>query len=60
VPDLKLARLQRDQQLIQLARDRAKQIIADDPDLTAHPAMRAEVLRRYEGGLDQFAALQTG
>ncbi len=62
LPDLQLAHLQRDQRLIALARDRAKAVIADDPDLTApeHAALRDEVLRRYEGGLEQFAALQTG
>jgi ATP-dependent DNA helicase RecG len=62
LPDLKLASLQRDQRLIQLARDRARAVIEADPDLSApeHAAMKAEVLRRYEGGLEQFAALQTG
>ena len=60
LPDLKLAKLQRDQKLIQLARDRAKAVVDADPDLSRHPALRAELLRRYEGGLDQFAALQTG
>jgi ATP-dependent DNA helicase RecG len=60
MPDLKIARLQRDQKLIQLARDRARAVIAADPELTEHPLMRAEVLRRYEGGLEAFAALQTG
>jgi ATP-dependent DNA helicase RecG len=60
LPDLKLADLRRDQDTIALARERARAVIADDPDLTAHRAMRAEVLRRYEGGLEAFAALQTG
>jgi ATP-dependent DNA helicase RecG len=60
LPDLKLARLQRDQPLIQVARDRARAVIDEDPDLSEHPLLRAEVLRRYEGGLEQFAALQTG
>jgi ATP-dependent DNA helicase RecG len=60
LPDLRLVELQRDQKLIQLARDRARAVIAVDPDLSAHPQLRAEVLRRYEGGLEQFAALQTG
>jgi hypothetical protein len=35
-------------------------VIAADPELAEHPRLRAEVLRRYEGGLEAFAALQTG
>jgi ATP-dependent DNA helicase RecG len=61
-PDLKLARLQRDRTLIALTRERAKRLVEGDPQLAdpAHATLRAEVLRRYEGGLDDFAALQTG
>jgi ATP-dependent DNA helicase RecG len=62
MPDLKLARIQRDQDLIALTRQRAREIVAGDPHLTGprHASLRAEVLRRYEGGLDDFAALETG
>lgn len=60
IPDLKLADLSRDAATTELARDRAKRIVAADPDLTAHPELRAEVFRRYDGGLEAFAALQSG
>jgi ATP-dependent DNA helicase RecG len=60
MPDLTIADLRRDEATIELARDRARQVIAVDPELTEHPELRAEVLRRYEGGLEAFAALQTG
>ncbi len=60
MPDLKVADLRRDEATIALARERARAVVAADPDLTDHPRMRAEVLRRYEGGLEAFAALQTG
>jgi len=62
LPDLRLARVQRDQRLVGLTRDLAGRIIAEDPRILAegHAALRAEVLRRYEGGLDTFAALETG
>ncbi|MDX1658166.1 MAG: ATP-dependent DNA helicase RecG [Nitriliruptorales bacterium] len=60
LPDLKIARLQRDIGLIGTTRGEAERIIADDPHLLGHPSLRAEVLRRYEGGLEEFAALETG
>jgi ATP-dependent DNA helicase RecG len=62
MPDLKLARIQRDQDMIALTRRRAREVVAGDPHLSAprHASLRAEVLRRYEGGLDDFAALETG
>jgi ATP-dependent DNA helicase RecG len=60
LPDLKLADLSRDLATIELARDRARRIVAADPDLDEHPLLRAEVVRRYDGGLEAFAALQTG
>lgn len=60
--DLRLAHLQRDQQLIQLARDRAREVVATDPDLQdpCHARLRAEVERRFDGGLAAFDALATG
>ncbi|MBW3619628.1 MAG: ATP-dependent DNA helicase RecG [Actinobacteria bacterium] len=62
LPDLKLARLQRDHAIIVATRDLARAVVAEDPHLTApaNASLRAEVLRRYEGGLDDFAALETG
>jgi ATP-dependent DNA helicase RecG len=60
LPDLKLARVQRDLELVGTTRDQARAVVADDPDLSAHAALRAEVLRRYSGGLDDFEALHTG
>jgi ATP-dependent DNA helicase RecG len=62
MPDLKLARIQRDQKVIEVTRKRAREIVARDPHLSdpTHATLRAEVLRRYEGGLDDFAALETG
>ena len=62
MPDLKLVRLRRDTPVIEATRDLAKRVIAEDPELTApaHAALRREVERRYEGGVEAFAALQTG
>ena len=60
LPDLRLARLHRDLEVISTTRDWARTVIDRDPDFARHPRMRAEVLRRYEGGLDDFAALETG
>jgi ATP-dependent DNA helicase RecG len=62
LPDLKLARVQEDLGMVTATRDLARSVLAEDPDLTApgHAALRAEVLRRYEGGADAFEALATG
>jgi ATP-dependent DNA helicase RecG len=60
LPDLKLARLLGDRDLITDTRGLAQDVIGRDPDLLDHPRLRAEVLRRYEGGLDDFDALRTG
>ena len=62
LPDLKLARLGRDVRLVRETRAAARRVIGDDPDfeLAQHAALRTEVLRRYEGGLEAFAALETG
>ncbi len=60
-PDLKLARVQDDRELIQRTRDLAREVVARDPHL-ADPglvAVRAEVERRY-GGREAMAALETG
>ncbi len=60
LPDLRLARLHRDLEVIAATRTWAQTVIERDPDFDRHPRMRAEVLRRYEGGLEDFAALETG
>jgi ATP-dependent DNA helicase RecG len=62
LPDLKLARLLRDQDVIATTRALAREMVEADRDLADpdHAALRAEVLRRYEGGLEAFAALETG
>jgi ATP-dependent DNA helicase RecG len=61
VPDLKLARLTDDPDLIDLTRRVAREVVAADPHL-AHPhhaSVRAEVERRF-GGIEALAALETG
>jgi ATP-dependent DNA helicase RecG len=60
-PDLKLARVQDDRELIQRTRDLAREVVADDPHLAGPGlvAVRAEVERRY-GGREAMAALETG
>lgn len=60
MPDLKLARLHRDLSVIAATRNLARNVIDEDPDLSSSPRLKAEVVRRYEGGLDAFAALETG
>ena len=62
LPDLVLARVQEDVDLVAATRELAARILDDDPGLAApgHAALRAEVLRRYEGGVEAFAALETG
>jgi ATP-dependent DNA helicase RecG len=62
LPDLKLADLTIDLEVVGLTRDLAKRVVEADPDLAdpEHEGLRREVLARYEGGLEAFAALQTG
>ena len=62
LPDLVLARVQEDVDLVAATRELAARILDDDPGLAApgHAELRAEVLRRYEGGVEAFAALETG
>jgi ATP-dependent DNA helicase RecG len=61
VPDLKLARLRDDPELIELTRRVARGVVATDPHLTdaRHTNVRAEVERRF-GGIEALAALETG
>jgi ATP-dependent DNA helicase RecG len=61
-PELKLTRVQRDRELAGETRAIARRLIAADPDLEGDDvaSLRAEVLRRFEGGWEAFSALQTG
>jgi ATP-dependent DNA helicase RecG len=52
MPDLKLARLAEDADLIGRARDRAFALIEDDPTLDAHRDLRAELEDRFAGSID--------
>ncbi|HEX5948991.1 MAG TPA: ATP-dependent DNA helicase RecG [Actinomycetota bacterium] len=47
LPDLKLARLAEDTDLVRRARDEAFALIDADPDLGDHPELRAEMERRF-------------
>ncbi len=58
MPDLKLARLVRDGEWVARSRADARALVAADPVLGAHPALRDEVHRRY--GAERLAALHTG
>jgi len=58
LPDLKLARLVRDVDWVARSRADARDLVAEDPALDHHPALRAEVARRY--GEERLAALETG
>jgi ATP-dependent DNA helicase RecG len=52
MPDLKLARLAEDVELIGRARDRAFALIDDDPTLARHPDLRAELEERFADSID--------
>jgi ATP-dependent DNA helicase RecG len=52
MPDLKLARLAEDLELVKRARRRAFALISEDPTLERHPALLAELRTRFERGLD--------
>ncbi len=52
MPDLKLARLAEDLDLVRRARARAFAVIAGDPTLARHPALLAELRARFEGSID--------
>ncbi len=58
LPDLKLASLSRDAKVVGATRDDARDLVAADPHLAAHPRLAEEVRRRY--GDDRLAALETG
>jgi ATP-dependent DNA helicase RecG len=52
LPDLKLARLAEDTDLVRRARDEAFALIDSDPDLSAYPGLRAELERRFADSID--------
>jgi ATP-dependent DNA helicase RecG len=57
LPDLKLAKLIRDQRLVADTRQDARDLLSGDIDLRAHPALEAEVRRRY--GEERLDDLET-
>jgi ATP-dependent DNA helicase RecG len=52
LPDLRLARLAEDVELVKRARARAFATIDDDPELDAHPELLAELRSRFERSID--------
>jgi ATP-dependent DNA helicase RecG len=52
MPDLKLARLADDVDLVKRARERAFAVIDDDPQLEEHPALLDELRARFERSID--------
>jgi ATP-dependent DNA helicase RecG len=52
MPDLKLARLADDLELVRRARTRAFALIEDDPHLDAHPSLLHELRSRFESSID--------
>lgn len=52
MPDLKLARLAEDLELVKRARARAFELIARDPDLSKHPSLLEELQARFADSID--------
>ena len=52
MPDLKLARLVQDVELVKRARARAFAVIEDDPGLVANPGLRSELETRFSDSID--------
>jgi ATP-dependent DNA helicase RecG len=52
MPDLKLARLAHDTDLVRRARKEAFDLIAEDPDLSRHPGLKSELERRFADSID--------
>jgi ATP-dependent DNA helicase RecG len=52
LPDLKLARLAEDVELVRRGRARAFALIEEDPELAAHPAIRRELEDRFAESID--------
>jgi ATP-dependent DNA helicase RecG len=51
MPDLKLARLAEDLDLVKRSRARAFALLDDDPDLSHHPALMKELRNRFQGSI---------
>jgi ATP-dependent DNA helicase RecG len=62
LPDLKLARIGRDLDVIAHTRELAQRIVDEDPEQRepAHATMHAEVARRFAADLEGLEALETG
>ena len=62
LPDLRLARIDRDLDVIGRTRDLARAIVAADPQHAdpVHATMHAEVVRRFAADLEGLEALETG
>ena len=56
LPDLKLARLAEDLELVRRARARAFAVIEADPDLAEHPTLMRELRSRFERSIDWLFA----
>jgi hypothetical protein len=52
MPDLKLARLADDLELVRRARERAFAIVEADPELSEHPALLLELRSRFDRSID--------
>ncbi|MFM7717911.1 MAG: ATP-dependent DNA helicase RecG [Actinomycetota bacterium] len=52
MPDLRLARLPEDLDLVRRARDRAFALVAEDPTLAAHAGLHAEVRERFRASME--------
>jgi len=52
MPDLRLARLADDLELVRRARARAFELIDAEPDLSGHPELVLELRRRFERSID--------
>ena len=52
LPDLQLARLADDADLVRRARARAFALIDGDPELAAHPRLRRELEERFADSID--------
>jgi ATP-dependent DNA helicase RecG len=52
MPDLKLARLAHDTDLVRRSRKEAFDLIGEDPDLSGHPGLKSELERRFADSID--------
>ena len=56
IPAFRFADLERDEDLLLRARERARQMVEEDPDLTAHPTIRAALEARFGERARLFSA----